>query len=383
MRTKILVGASFLALGVAVALLIYFYEGVRGAISSVIVTPHPAAQVTPFPLATPDPNAPIGVLLLGLRGDTSRGGFLTDTMILAYAEPAKKHITLISIPRDLWVPLPINSENPHFKINHAYAIGIDDRNYPDKAPIYKGSAGGGTLAKKVVSDVTGLPIQYFVSLDFIGFEKAIDILGGIDVNVTRSFEDPFFPITGKETDPCGKTEEEIATLSKTLSGYLLEQQFPCRYEHLVFTSGNTHMDGITALKFARSRHSATDGSDFARSERQKQVILGVKNKVIAFGFLPKAIPFLQTFSQNLRTDINANVIQSYLGRVEEFRNYTVSSIAITTENALEESYSLDRQYILVPKSGPDNWNSIKEFIKSELSLTKNGGSATPSPSPRP
>ena len=114
-------------------------------------------------------------------------------MLLAYVEPRKEKITLISIPRDLWVPLPIASDNPHFKINNAYALGIDNNRFPNKPDEYRGVGGGGALARKVISEVTGLSVDYFVSLNFTGFEKSIDILGGVDVKVNKSFEDPFYP----------------------------------------------------------------------------------------------------------------------------------------------------------------------------------------------
>lgn len=368
MRGRIILGIVFLAfflVGLFVSVTYLFF---KNSVSSIIVTAPPGSTNAPAtPTPTPDPLAPKGVLLLGYRGDGSLGGYLTDTMLLAYIEPRKEKITLITIPRDLWVPLPIADEKPHYKINSAYAVGLDSTKFPQKPVQYSGIGGAGALSKEIVSMVTGLPVDYFVSLNFEGFKESIDILGGVDVNVTLPFEDKFFPITGKEDDPCDKSDEDIAALTATMSGYLLEQQFTCRYEDLKFDRGVTHMDGETALKFARSRHSEINGNDFARSNRQKQVLIAIRDKVLSIGFISKAVPFLQSISNDVKTDIPFDLMKKYLSTINDYKGYSVSSITLSIDNALNQTYSSDRQYILVPKSGMDNWQSIKDYIQEELS----------------
>ena len=89
------------------------------------------------------------------------------------------------------------------------------------------------------------------------------MVGGLNVDVERKLDDPEYPISGKEDDPCDHKEEELQALA-TASSQL--EAFPCRYEHLVINPGLQHMDGATALKFVRSRHAkGSEGSDFARS----------------------------------------------------------------------------------------------------------------------
>lgn len=377
MRTKIIISVVFLAIFVLGFAGSAAYLTFRHTISQIIVTANPGtgAQATPSP--TPDPLAQYGVLVLGLRGDNSQGGFLTDTIILAIVDPRLQKVSLISIPRDLWVPIPVSpTTTEHTKINAAYIIGLDDHKYPNKEAKYTGAAGGGILAKEVISSIFGIPVRYFVSIDFQGFEKSIDILGGVDVTVTKSFSDPYYPLPDKETDSCGKSDEEIKELTATLSGDLLEHNFMCRYEDLQFSKGLVHMDGITALKFARSRHSLEDGSDFARSNRQKQIILAVKDKVLQLGFLPKAIPFIQSLSGDVRTDMPLEMMQNYASHANDFKNYTINSVALSTDNALDQTYSSDRQYILVPKTGLDNWKSIQDYVATQLS-------PTPSPTAKP
>ena len=83
-----------------------------------------------------------------------------------------------------------------------------------------------------------------MAVSFDGFTKSVEVLNGIEVQVDKTFTDPWYPIEGSENDSCGKSEDEIAALTATMSGYLLEQQFPCRYETLPFTRGLTKWTGL-------------------------------------------------------------------------------------------------------------------------------------------
>ncbi len=351
----------------------------KNAYSEIVVTPNKTpAVVSATPTPTPDPLAPFGVLLLGYRGDGSRGGTLTDTMLVAQVAPRQKKIYLISIPRDLWVSLESEKTIFHnFKINAAYAVGSDERNYPDKPDKYTGRAGGGVMAKEIVQKVTGLTIPYFVSVNFDAFTRTIDTLGGVDVQVSKSLDDPFFPITGEENNTCGKSQEEITALTATLSAQLLEESFPCRFEEVKVSPGVNHMDGTLALKFARSRHAKDDGSDFARSERQKEVILAARDKIFSVGFLSKIIPFIQSLAGSVQTDMTITDMQKFISNAQEYRGYTVSSIALSTKNVLKETYSNDRQYILVANSGEGDFTAIHEFLQEKM----NPVVATPSANP--
>ncbi len=324
-------------------------------------------EISPSPTPTPDPLAPFGVLVMGFGGGTHDGGYLTDTMMVAYIEPRAEKVTLISLPRDLWVPLKITeAEQKPFKINAAYAIGRDDRRYANKPIEFTGEGGGGSMAKKIVADVTGLPVKYFVALSFDGFVKSIDVIGGVPVQVPVTFDDPLYPIEEKKNDTCGISEEELVARTATLSGQKLEQSFPCRYEQLHFDKGLQTLDGSTALKYVRSRHSNQYGGDFARSERQKTVISGVKNQVFTLQFLPKLIPFISTLTRDMQTDIPLDTIREWVTNSEEYRSFEINSIAITEQNVLEYGYSSDRQYILKPKAGEFDWSGIQNFIQTEL-----------------
>ena len=283
-KKEILIGAVFAI--IFLGALIATYTGL--SISKIFVKSNGenGAYSNIEPKLPDDPLASYNILLLGYGGEGHDGGNLTDVMMVANVNPKDKVITLISIPRDIWVELPIRSDiDEYFKINAAHAIGLDDKLYPLKEPIYKGEAGGGNMAKVAASTVIGMPIEYFVSVNFDGFVDGVDKLGGLDVDVPVAFTDNYYPIKGLEIEPCGKSEAEITNLKSVYSGFELEKQYECRYEVLEFQKGVTKMDGDTALKFVRSRHSDQHGGDFARSQRQQVVINAAKEKMLSVGVL--------------------------------------------------------------------------------------------------
>ena len=219
------------------------------------------------------------VLLMGIGGRGHEGPDLTDTMILASVDKNAKDVVLISIPRDLWVP------NLSAKINSAYAYGQDEKN-----------GQGLDLAKETVSVLLGIPVHYAFRIDFNGFVRGVDLIGGLDIEVENSFVDPKYPISGREDDLCGLTIETqekdgvTGQVVKDATGSAIplseitdeNDPFTCRWEELSFTKGLKHMDGTTVLKFVRSRHgTGGEGSDFARSARQQKVILAFRQKVLS------------------------------------------------------------------------------------------------------
>jgi len=203
-------------------------------------------------------------------------------------------------------------------------------------------------------------------INFAGFVSAFDSLGDIKVNVPVTFDDEFYPIEGKETETCDKSEEDIAALTATMSGYTLEQQFTCRYEALHFDAGPQIMDAETALKFVRSRHSAQHGGDFGRSERQQALITAVMNKVLTPTGLLKLVPTALQLTKYVQTDITPDKIREIVTTHEGLSEYTLTTVRLTDKNALKQTYSADRQYILVPTSGQGDWTSVRELFKSEV-----------------
>lgn len=329
-----------------------------------------SANVSSTATPTPDPNRPFSILLMGYGGGVHEGGTLTDSIIIAQFIPLEKKIKLISVPRDLWVPIPVAvGETKMSKVNAAYTIGLDDKKYRNKETQFTGPAGGGQMSKAVLSQIVGFQIDNFVTINFDAFLKIVDTLGGIDVDVQKSFNDYFYPIEEKTSDTCGKSDEEITALTATMSGDKLDQQFTCRYEHLHFTKGLQHMDGATALKFTRSRHSMEDGGDFNRSARQKLVIEAIKKKIISLNFIPRLIPFINTLAGNLTTDIDLNKMEELASKASEYQTYQIESYPITDQNLLIDSVSFDHQFILIPKLGENNWTDIQKFVSQPIATS--------------
>lgn len=270
------------------------------------------------------------ILLMGMGGEGHEGADLTDSMLVASLALDKHEVALISLPRDMWVP------SLKAKINTAYHYGNEKR-----------AGGGRDLAKSAVAEMLGIPIHYVVVVDFQGFVKAIDAVGGIDVTVDRTFDDYKYPIPGLET-----AEPESA-----------------RYEHLHFEAGPLHLDGQTALKFARSRHAEGDeGTDFARSARQAKIIQAFRAKLLSSATLlnKDALSALkQSVTSSLDTDI---------GEIEQaaFAKY------VMTLNMDSDKKTLDlTDYVVNPKNTKDyggawvlvpspSLEKLHEYVQTEL-----------------
>lgn len=361
-QALVLLFAFFLILGTG--MFAYF----KRIYTSVVV--HTPTVMLPFinkttPTPTPDPTAPYSILLLGYGGGGHDGGFLTDTMIIAYIIPKKELVYLIPIPRDVWVPLPIEGDVLiPYKINAAYAIGRDDRRFSKKPDVFKGTAGGGTLAKYAAGLVFGKQVDYFAAISFEGFQKSIDILDGVDVAVPHTFDDFLYPIEEEKENNCGKSDEDIQAVTATLSGTLLEKEFPCRYEQIHFDKGPEHMDGTRALKFVRSRKSEQYGGDFNRSLRQQALLKAVKEKVISLNFISKIFPFISTLTQDMQTDVTASVFTQKLNIHPNITSFVIKTVTIS--DLFVEGRSSDGQFILIPKTGENNWDEIHSFISSSI-----------------
>jgi len=173
----------------------------------------------------------VHILLLGLdRRDNEPTR--SDTMILATVNLWDGVVSLLSIPRDLLVPIPDHGED---RVNTAFAYG--EATHPNDP------AAGPALAVKTVSRQFNVPIEHYLFVDFGSFREIVDAVGGVEITVPVAIDDPQYP-----TDNSGVT-------------------------HLHFDAGMQHMNGSRALAYARTRHSI--GDDNERRERQMQVMQAV------------------------------------------------------------------------------------------------------------
>lgn len=306
------------------------------------------------------------ILVLGYAGGTHDGPFLTDTMMIVRIDLKQKKILLVSIPRDLWVKLPTKSGNDlHTKVNTIYQRELFIKEDSDIDPKYLGSKQDAEFAKHIISEISGIPIDNYAAIDFAGFTRAIDLLGGVDVQVPKTFDDPEYPLDGKENDLCGKSEEDIPEFEK-IATKSASSAYPCRYEILHFDAGKNHMDGSRALKFVRSRHSKEDGTDFGRAERQQLLLEGIRDKVLSVAFIPKIIPFITEMTKYIKTDLELSTLNTFMYEAKNENQYIFTSLIPTDKNFVNVSTSDDGQYILIPKSGMDNWTSVINGVKQTI-----------------
>lgn len=207
-----------------------------------ISLPTVAAQASPIP-PTPsasEPLAPVTVLLLGSdRRPGEKAIPRTDAIILARVDPLAGRVALLSLPRDLWAPIPGYSSN---RISNAYLWG--ERAGPPGA--------GMTLARATISDLLGLQIDYVALIDLAGFAGLVDAVGGVIVDVEHELVDRRYP-----TVDYGTTTVR-------------------------FQPGRQRLYGEAALAYARIRHP---DSDFARSQRQQQLLLALAERLRDRGHL--------------------------------------------------------------------------------------------------
>ncbi len=177
---------------------------------------------------------------MGVGGEGHEGQDLTDTVMVATIDHEKKIIPMLSIPRDFYIEKGKISQS---RINAVYFYA--KQLYGEKQAL--------SALRDKVSEITGLPIQYYVKVDFSGFEKIVDGIGGVDVLVEQAIHDPYYPK--------GET---------------------FGYETFELAAGQQHLDGATALKYARSRKTT---SDFDRAKRQQQLLYAMKEQALSLNIL--------------------------------------------------------------------------------------------------
>lgn len=270
------------------------------------------------------------ILLLGVAGTAYDGADLTDSMILLNFNRRLNKTFLISLPRDIWSP------TMQAKINTAYHYGEEKRD-----------GGGFLLAKAAVEEVTGLPVHYAVKIDMGGLKKVIDLLGGVEINIEKSFDDYEFPVPGKENDLCDN-----------------DPTFACRYTHLHFDKGAQILNGERALQYIRSRKAVgEEGSDFARNKRQQNLMLAIKNKLLSreiilnfriISSLPKLL------DEITETDLPASYFPYFAKQVGLMVFSKLQTVPLENwlYNPAVEDYG---QWVLIPKTG--DFGKIHQYLQ--------------------
>lgn len=266
------------------------------------VAPKAAAAVDlEVPHSPAESQDRITVLLLGVdqRPDDPSPA-RTDNIIVVTLEPSTGKLGVISVPRDTLVSIP--GFDRKGKINTAYVVG-ETKKYP---------GGGGALAKKTVSELLGYPVDYYIKINFDGFERIVDLIGGIDVDVPKTIHD-----------------EEYPTIDYG-------------YQTFHIDAGLQHLDGATALKYVRTRHA---DDDFQRARRQQQVLLAIKDQVLDNKLLAtlRVFDLLDVLSGSIEHDLPTSRI------LELF------SLANKVEISEVRQVILDSQYGTIDATSPWGW----------------------------
>jgi cell envelope-related function transcriptional attenuator common domain len=278
-RTLIL-AALAIALSVVAGGFAYFIPVAVTAIQEtgqVVHVPSPSPTdllVSPSPAANPVQQGAFTVLLLGSDDDSkfSADHVLTQSMILIRVLPATKEVTMLSIPRDLYVHL---STGGYGKIDGAYSYG----------------AAGAAIA--TVEQDFGVHVDDYIWVGLLGLIKVIDAIGGIDVVTSNPVMDDYYPADVYGGDPYG-------------------------FKRVAVLAGPQHMDGIHAMEYVRSRHSDLQ-SDFGRSKRQQQVLQAIRLK--AKQLAPSDIPALATaIGGELKTSIGLDKVARLVPLAATFDN---------------------------------------------------------------
>lgn len=258
-------------------------------------------------LADDLPQERINILLLGTdEREDEYGPAHTDTMMLVSLDLRHNSASLISLPRDLWVPIP--GYDITTKINTAYVIG-ERRNYP---------GGGPQLAKDTVSSFIGRPVDYYVRVNFNGFVRFIDLIGGVDVFVENTIHDEQYPTP----------------------------DYGVELFHL--DAGQHHLDGATSLKYVRTRHG---DSDYYRANRQQQVIQSVVDKVLAADMIPTLVSRAPALTATMRDSFGTDIpLQVAIDLANYMRHNGLNNVQrLVLDNRYgEESYSEEGAWILIP-----------------------------------
>lgn len=290
-------------------------------LSSDIGAPTLTAQssATPMPTPAPLPSGVIDIMLLGTDRRPPHEGWRTDTMILVSIDPEDKIVSMVSIPRDLYVAVPGYGKT---RLNLADNIG--------EAQYYPG--GGPALLRATLEENLGMTFDHYIRIDFQGFVEVIDTLGGIDVDVQCP------------------TELWVPNM-KSPGEYLLLRTVP---------AGMQHMDGELALIYSRCRgHTPV----FDRDRRQREVLLAIRNRVVELGIpglLPRLFELLDSMQRNVQTDLEPAEMLSLAQLITQILPQSINQRTLDLSVAPEWT-TPEGAWVMLPDR-----QSIKELMVGRL-----------------
>ncbi|MCX6762083.1 MAG: LCP family protein [Candidatus Moranbacteria bacterium] len=285
------------------------------------------------PLDLKNTDGRINVLLLGVAGKGKPGQNLTDTIMIASLNRKTNQVALLSLPRDLFVSVP--DSNWQTKINAVYQFGLNNAKSESEAinPLLS-----------TIKNITTLDIHYYAVLNFDGFTKVIDAVGGVNITNARDLFDARYPGPNYS------------------------------YETFDLKKGFQHLNGDLALKYARERHDDPEG-DFGRAKRQQEIIQATKNKVFSTGTLFNIVSINNLFNalgDNVKTNITSRELESFfeLSTKLDTNNIINSTVdAWNKDSLLKVShvfYGDTPAFILIPRVG--NYSEIQDLAQNIFDL---------------
>ena len=261
----------------------------------------------------------VNILVMGIdQREHEQGPWRTDTMLLLTIDPVTVSGGMLSIPRDLWVPIPGYQEG---RINTAHYLG-EAYDYP---------GGGPALAVKTTQYNLGVPIHYYARFNFTAFEQVVDLIGGIDIYVEEEINDSTYPDEAYGYDPL---------------------HIPASWQHL---------NGEMALKYARTRHST--GGDFDRAKRQQQVLLAIFEQVPRLELLPqfasRAPELWQALQGAAETDLTLDQIVALAQLASEVDQENIR-YGVVDEYYTQFWTTPDGQQVLIPLR--DRIREMRDYI---------------------
>lgn len=266
----------------------------------------------------------VNIMIVGIGGPGHPGGDLADTIIIASIDPFAKEVAMLSVPRDLYVNIPNYWST---RINAAHAIGEEqsfkEANYPD---------GGIGLLEKTLEKTLDIPIHYYVRVDFTAFKDAVDAVDGLVLNVETPVYDP---------------------------------TFAWEWQALDVGVGEQYFDGTRALFYARSRKTSARG-DFARSDRQREIIVALKEKVLNLGTYAnplKIAGLIDAAGNGVRTNLSISEMLRLYEIAGEVSSDKIVSVGLDNgADGLLAGQNIGGASVLVPKAG--DFSEIQEFVRS-------------------
>lgn len=272
----------------------------------------------------------VNILLLGIGGANHDGSDLTDTIMIASIDPINHSAILLSIPRDLWVKIPGNG---YQKINAAYAYGKQNSNANTLAGKEKD---GIELLDKTLEPVVGIPIHYHALFDFTAFKDIVNALGGVTFYVPEQLYDP-----------------TIAWENK--------------YNSVIAQKGTQTFNGEKALLYAKSRETS---SDFARGERQRQLLVAIKDKTLSLGTFSnpvRVVQLLNSLGNNVYTDFNNGSIKCLYKQAGLITSSNIKSLdLVTPPHNLLTTANMNGLSVVEPRAGTFDYSAVQNYVRTTL-----------------